>query len=74
MADTDASREPLLSELANRYDLTGVEVINKVTGTVENTIVFTRDETDFPGYVESVESGYKGTEWVTRRVWSNDAP
>lgn len=64
-----ATDEPLIAESDDRYDLIGLDVINRATGEVESFIPFSRDEVDFVGMVEHREKGYDGTDWYTRRVW-----
>jgi hypothetical protein len=59
----------MVSEMPDRYDLIGLDVVNRNTGEVENFIRFTRDEIDFVGMVESREKSYDNSEWTTRRVY-----
>jgi hypothetical protein len=61
--------DPLLSETEHRYALLGLDIVNRTTQQVESFKEFTRDEIDLPGYVESVENGYQGTDWTPVRVW-----
>lgn len=73
-ADTSEPATSLLSEAENRYDFGGLILINRDTGSPEDTVEFTRDEIDMPGYVESVERGYQNTTWRTLRMWPTTGP
>lgn len=72
--DAHDFEQVLLSETENRYDFGGLILINRETGNPEDTVEFTRDEIDMPGYVESVERGYENTAWRTRRLWPTTGP
>lgn len=65
---TNETPKPLLSETDDRYTVKGLVVINRETGKPDSYIALTRDEIDMPGYVESVERGYDGSQWRTERT------
>ncbi len=49
-----------------------LDVVNRATGKVETTISFSDGERAMPGYIESVEKQYEGTQWFPSRVSLGD--
>lgn len=68
-AHASPTDQAMFVDTDDRYDLIGLDVIDRDTGKVETFIPFTPQMVDFVGLVESREKSYENTAWRTERVY-----